>query len=294
MGFEKEWRVLLPNLIDRVKRIVIIMQFTENQLEKLKPSTLENYLSELVSYYNEKLPHLQKTLGNEGLRDILRQSVDKARESGFTERGPIRFYIDMLIALGWGVETDPQYPWVEENLHKTRSLSQIERSIELHHQLGNYLNIISGDKSEHIFPVAQRLECLNIDTIEINRKSYINDVDGLLHTIFPQKYSYMAKDDRFLLIQEGTKRAYNSYGFESAHHSALIVVMMFLLGHQFDIDPFYQWANINKTKAYGGGTLATDKNDFIAKKLEKRAKIWLKESIKREQELVANSVQEKN
>ncbi|CDH28498.1 hypothetical protein XBJ2_1860001 [Xenorhabdus bovienii str. Jollieti] len=55
-------------------------------------------------------------MGKEGLSTALTNAVEKAKNDGFDQRGPVQFYIDMYILFGTEFQTDPQYAWVKELL----------------------------------------------------------------------------------------------------------------------------------------------------------------------------------
>ena len=57
---------------------------TEQQLKILKPYTYENYISELIEHCDKFFPHLNPTIGEENLLQVLRDAVEKAKKSGFT------------------------------------------------------------------------------------------------------------------------------------------------------------------------------------------------------------------
>ncbi|OTQ53733.1 hypothetical protein [Gilliamella apis] len=275
MGFQKGWTVLLPNLIPPTQKgIMIIMQFTDKQLEQLKPNAVENYISELVAYCDKNFPYLKNVMGEQNLREILALSIDKAKESGFTQRGPVQFYINMQIVLGAGFETDPQYPWIYKNLERNNNLPQLERTDRLYLQTKEYLDKIVGEQEKYLFDCANRLQHLTLDNMKVGRRDYIGDVHLMLHDMYPQKYQETEKDTLTALIRTGTEKAYHDYGFEQANHSAMIVLLMFIKGHKFDQDPFCPWANRDKLIKYKGSS------NVLAERLEKRAKVWLDAAIK--------------
>lgn len=250
------------------------MQFTNKQFEQLKPNAFENYISELVTYCDKAFPYLKNTMGEQNLREILAQAINKAKESGFTQRGPVQFYINMQIVLGAGFETDPQYPWIYKNLERNNNLPQLERTDRLYLQTKEYLDKIVGEQEKYLFDCAHRLQSLTLDNMDVGRKDYINNVHALLYKIYPQKYQATEKDTLTGLIKKGTEKAYYDYGFEQANHAAMIVLLMFLKGHQFDQDPFCAWANRDKLIQY------KESSNILAERLEKRAKVWLEAAIK--------------
>ena len=266
---------------------------TEQQLKILEPYAYENYITELVEHCNECYPHLRTTMGEENLRQVLRDAVEKAEESGFTQKGSVQFYIDLLIVFGWDFETDPQYPWIKESIQSDQGKSQIRVSTELFYEVDKYLDAISGKDSEYLFDAAKKLELLTIDNLPVTKNNFIQDMLVVLQDSYPQKYQSTEKDQRIKLIEQGIKKSKNDYQFEQPNHIGLVVILMFLLGHEFDHDPFYKWVSLEKSNQYIEGTLVMDQQETIARKLESRAKIWLAAAVENKKNQLADNNKEK-
>lgn len=254
---------------------------TDQQLKKLEPTTFENYISELVDHCDKSFPHLRQTMGNEGLEQVLRQSVNKANEQGFTQRGPVKFYIDLLIAFGYGFDTDPQYYWIQNILRKNEHLSQIELSTILYKQIKRYSEFTSGEDSQFLYKVAERLDSLSIHNIKVNKNSFLDDIQYLLEYIYPEKYQLIGSEAVEQLIFESINKANNEYQFTQVNYVSLLTVLMFILGHQFDSDPFCAWAAKEKTIRLTNNNVAIN-SEVVVNRLEKRAKIWLTATLKNE------------
>ena len=61
-------------------------------------------------------PELCEVIGEEQLRVALRQAMARAAGYGFTYRGPIRLFIELMFLCGSAFDTDPQYPVGGEDL----------------------------------------------------------------------------------------------------------------------------------------------------------------------------------
>ena len=55
-------------------------------------------------------------MGGEWLKTLVNTGVSRARGHGFTLRGPLRLYLDLMFLFGSDFDTDPQYPWAGEVL----------------------------------------------------------------------------------------------------------------------------------------------------------------------------------
>lgn len=253
------------------------IKITNEQLKQFKPYVFENYISELVDHCDKNYPYLKATLGEAQLRQTLTECVDKAEKHGYTQRGPVQFYIDMLIVLGIDCENDLQYPWIKQTIEKNKHLSQISQTSELYAVLVEYLEKITGNQNQCLYKALEKLQLLKLTSLNVKKEHYIEDVHHLLYEIYPEKYQQTAKENITEFIKQGATKAYYDYGFEEANHATLIVLLMFFLGHQFDHDPFYQWASVEKSNTEIGQDI-----DSKAEKLAARAKIWLTAYLKTE------------
>ena len=253
---------------------------TDQQLKILEPYAYENYITELVEHCDKKFPHLRKTMGEEKLRQTLRQSVEKAKKNGFTQRGPVRFYIEMLIIFGWDFESDPQYPWIKESLQNNQDLSNFDASMELYREVDKYLDNIYGENNKHLVAVADKLQQLTLDNAKVTEKHFMQDILTLLEEIYPQKYHLAEREQLKKLVEKGIQKSRNDYQFEQLNHIGLVILLMFSFGHEFDHNPFYQWATVEKSNRYKEGTLIIDYQEKVARKLESRSKIWLSAAMK--------------
>src|SRR5262249_1610883 len=100
------------------------------QMKVFEQLAADRFAGELIEHCRGFSPSLCKTLSNGQLAVAIDQGFRAAAKYGFTQRGPVRLYIDMMIVLGAGFDTDPQYPWAGEML--TSTAPQMERADALH------------------------------------------------------------------------------------------------------------------------------------------------------------------
>ena len=216
---------------------------TEQQFNQLKPYAYENYINELVTHCDQHYPYFKAMLGEEKLTQIIYQGVEKAKLTGFTQRGAVQLYIDLLIILGWSFETDPQYYWLQETLQTVGYQPQINTATTLYQQVNTYLDTVSGKNGEYLFVANEKIAQLSLETINVRQNHFMQDMLDLLQVCHVQKYQLTDQDQLVLLIQNGIKKSKIDYQLQQPESIALMVVLMFLIGHKFDHDPFYQGCN---------------------------------------------------
>lgn len=119
------------------------MEFSENQVSVLKSLSIENYISEVVGHCEILFPLLISSQKNDSLRSCIKKGVIFSNECGYTQRGPVRLYIDMMIMLGSHFESDPLFQSFKIN--RQEGIAQIETSVVLYAFLNNYLTKVHGD-----------------------------------------------------------------------------------------------------------------------------------------------------
>ncbi|CDM88585.1 hypothetical protein [Xenorhabdus bovienii] len=245
------------------------IEFNEEQCNKLKNYSINTYIDELVAHCNESYPYLEMQLGKEGLKTVLTDAIEKTKNAGFDQRGPVQFYIDMLILFGAGFQTDPPYSWVKELLDNHTHLGQLERITLLYHDLTRYLNEVHGEQDEHLKTSLLKLQSINIEGLNVQWNTYESNVDALLNSLYPQKYRYIKQNSVKKIIQFGVEKS-GQYGMKNANESAFLTLIMFLLGDQFDQDIFLPHLNKKLFRQYYSDT------DSVIIKIEKEVKDYLK------------------
>lgn len=92
----------------------------KEQMKAFENDALRRFEDEMVVHSKEFTPRLCKVIGDEQLRVALRQTMERADTYGFTNRGPIRLYIELMFLYGNDFDTDPQYPSLGKVLNAPR------------------------------------------------------------------------------------------------------------------------------------------------------------------------------
>jgi hypothetical protein len=209
----------------------------------LREQAFEGYIGELVDYGEETQTSFLKKLGEAQLRKTLKTVCDKAGTSfGFDERGSTRLYLDLVWAYGWNFETDPQYSWVMQTKEKNNALSQLEQAEILFEEMEDYKQAVWGDGFLHRQACIQNFQTSRIQiTAHVRGINFVSDLLYILYNLYQQKYERSNEQALEQLIVEGRARATEVFGFHEPHHQGLVVVLSFLLGHEFYRNPFYNW-----------------------------------------------------
>ena len=210
----------------------------EKQLKILEPYVFENYVTELVEHWNSEYPHLKQKMGPKKLREILREGALKAKDDGFDQRGPTRFYVEMMVLFGSGFMTDPQYPWILESLAQDAELLQLQRADRLFYKVDNYLKNIAGENKKHEMEAKAYLGRFDASQTRISSTGMEEQLFDLLKNIHSGRAEHDDENGLKALIDNSLKKAQDQYDYTEPMPQALFVLLAYLYGHEFDEDPF--------------------------------------------------------
>lgn len=242
------------------------------QMKVFEQAALRHFEDEMMAHSKDFSPRLCEVIGDEQLRSAIHSAICRAMDYGFTNRGPIRLFIEMMFLCGSAFDTDPQYPQIGAVLRDNGD--QMQRAEQIHEGSLDYLEKVSGPSAVNVHNALKNL--LIFAQLPI-RFSSTDFVSGMLHEMnnaFPQKVAYIGREGLTALIEEGRVEA-QEYGFSTIRGEALIVVLMFAFGHGCTNDPLYPWI------------FRTLQDEQIidpaarAARLEKKALTWLKHVIAR-------------
>lgn len=251
------------------------MIIRDAQIEALKQIAVENFALDMMRHCREFSPHLAKTLSDEQLEAAVNEGISRAGKYGFNLRGPVRFYVDLMIVLGSGFDTDPQYVWAAEILtREDEDLSQMQRSEQLYEKTQEFLEKVDGEENVHTRKALKDLRGKIQSGLTFHRGTFEPDLLALMKEIHPKKYEETGEESLKKLIHDGKEKGRKQYGFNQARSVGLVVVLNFAFGHHFDKDPFLPW--ISRTLEKDGFETPEKK----AEELERRALIWLDAVLK--------------
>ena len=92
-----------------------MLQIRKEQMLVFEQDALRRFEDEMVVHSTDFSP-LCEVIGEGQLRVALRRAMARAGGYGFTYRGPIRLFIELMFLCGSAFDTDPQYPCGGEDL----------------------------------------------------------------------------------------------------------------------------------------------------------------------------------
>jgi len=245
-----------------------MLQIRSEQMKVFEEVALKNFKDEMVQHLNRFAAKHCEIIGEEKVRETIQLGITDAQKYGLTNRGPVRFYIEMMFMFGSSFDTDPQYPWAVAILNDQTAYDQMDRAELLHQAMLTYLEKVAGSDNIHSITALRRIRERVDRPVTSSNDSFGNDMLREMKGIYPQKCSYVGDEPLKELIHQGMKSA-KLHSMQHLRGSMLFVVLMFALGHGFADDPLFPW--IGKTLA---DPLVVDP-EKKAERIEKKAITYL-------------------
>ncbi len=246
----------------------MMLTIRANQMNIFKKAALLSFEDEMVKHLAKFSPPLYKTVGEEQMRKVIQLGINQAAQYGLTHRGPVRFYLELMLLFGSYFDTDPQYPWAEEILVNQEAGSQMHRAELLYEKTKDYRQKVTGPDDIYTFKALRSIAIFARHPFTMPSNNYIPAMLREIEQIYPQKAAYIGAAGLEILIRKGMGGAKRQQ-FVTERGMTLVVVLMLAFGHGCGKDPLYPW--IAKTLQ---DEMIVDAK-ARAERLEKKALTWL-------------------
>jgi hypothetical protein len=244
------------------------MQIRTEQMAALNNAMARRFEDEMVAHLAEFSPPLFRVIKEDQMREATRFGIQKAGRYGFTLRGPICLYLELMLLFGSHFDTDPQYSWANEILIDQDSLPEMERAVRLYEKGSDYQEKVSGPDNANTVKALRELSVIAREQVTVSANEFAARMIQEMKRVFPQKALYVGDEGLAAIIRHGIAEA-RKYDFPSTRGEGLIVILMFAFGNGCTNDLLYPWIS------------RTLKDEKIiepaarAERLEKKALTWL-------------------
>jgi hypothetical protein len=219
-----------------------MLKIRDEQMQAFEQAALNERENRLLEYLKEFFPTHYQILGEDQARKLIDLGVDQAKTYAITVDRELCLYINLMLMIGSGFDTDPQLPWAAEILGNSASTNISGKVKRLYNRAMGFLDQVAGLDNEHSERVLQKLRETPIDVLlPPVTEDFTEHTLTHIRKLYPEKYALVEETGMRGLIQTGLRRA-AGYGITSPRGTGIMIGMMFLLGHRFDIDPQFHWA----------------------------------------------------
>jgi hypothetical protein len=212
----------------------------QEQADTFRKTALQKFEDEMVEHLKKSYAEHWKVMGEEAGRRVIQLGIDQAKKHGFTNRGPVRFYIELMFMFGSYFDTDPQYPWASAVLTDSENVDQTVRADRLYVAMNEYLAQVVEPEREHLRAAVQRLMPSRVEDVLKPGVNLEEMILQMLRSICPVRCEYSGDSVLRTLVQHGFGLA-RRYGFTTDKGMVLMVVLTFAVGHGFYKDPLNGW-----------------------------------------------------
>jgi hypothetical protein len=233
----------------RAHREATVLVIRDHQVAALREAAVRRFQGELVDHLALYAPELARILGPARMRDVVARGVQAAAGHGFSQRGPVRFYLELMFSLGTSFASDPCLHFAASMLHAPASGTELERADRLHAATSHYLDAVAGPNAEHAMAALQQARDRDLDAFG---SALGLDEDRALEELtrgYPRKAAHVGEHRLRALIAEAEK-ACDALHVESTAGRFLLLVLMYGFGHGALADPLYPWiaATLSETR----------------------------------------------
>jgi hypothetical protein len=217
-----------------------MLNIRQGQVEAFRQYHLRKFEDEMVEHLKGFAPKHWKAIGEQTGREVIHLGIEQAEKHSFTNRGPVRFYIEMMFLFGSFFDTDPQYIWIAEVLNDPEDMDQMVRADCLYDRLTNYWAQVAGPENSFSFAALRKLSQARVEDYLDQGTSLENCLLRALEDIYPQKFRYVGEPPLRLLLKKTFELA-KEHGFTSSEEIGLMAALTYFLGHECGRDPLHSW-----------------------------------------------------
>jgi hypothetical protein len=211
----------------------------QDQLDAFEQWHLQKFEDEMVEDLKEFAPRHWKVIGEQTGREVIRLGIEQAEKHGFTNRGPVHFYIEMMFMFGSYFDTDPQYPWAAQILND-ETMDEMVRADRLYDKVTEYWDAVAGPENSFTLAALRKLSQTRLeDYLTLGMPLERRLLKGL-QSIYPQKCDYLGERPLLALLKKTFELA-DKHGFTSNEETFLLTALGFFLGHEWERDPLHRW-----------------------------------------------------
>jgi hypothetical protein len=211
------------------------------QLQTLKAYAEGAFATEMVEHLKSYAPKVCEVVGDLGIRRIVESEIQHARGYGFSNRGPVRFFLELTCSLGCGFDTDPQLRWAAETLNDGFIQNDMLRADHLYERMVMYLDRVFGPDQQYAIQALQRW--LEVDFEMAPREEWSEKpVLKLMAHLYPEKFEFVGESVASTLVQQATAEAVK-YDLPQGKGAAALAGMKFAMGHRICEDHYYPWVS---------------------------------------------------
>lgn len=215
------------------------MRIRSEQISVLADDVRRRFIEEMLVHLRGFAPRHCQVIGDNAVREVIRLGMERAGARGFTKRGPVRYYIELMFNLGSYFDTDPQFPWVAAALATPGVTDEIDRAEILFDAAAEYIRVTAGEQNVYAIEALRRVQTKIGEPLPPDADQ-VDALIPLLRKMYPEKFEYVGEVIFRKLIPQGFEFC-EECGCGGPEGRVMFVCAMFSMGHRFAVDPLLPW-----------------------------------------------------
>lgn len=216
--------------------------------DRFRTLTHRAFEDEMVVHLGGVSAGLARAADGAGVRAMIRLGIARAREHAITLRGPVRLYLELMVLLGSYFDSDPQYLWAPQILAERDAGDPLGCAKRLFGCATDYLDDVHGPDGGYRVRALARLRAMTLRgpcdpgpvPASPSEDRVISGMLGLIAELHPERAAHVGRSGLESLIRSGLLDA-RFCGVATPNGTALLIALMFSLGHGCTEDPQHTW-----------------------------------------------------
>lgn len=246
-----------------------MLKISKNQQKTFSKAAEESFLEGLRQRLIKRSPDLTQTFNKARLNTVVNHAVVAAKKHGFTNRGPIRLYLDLYITFGSGFVDDPIYTWAAEAIGNQDPKTQMDRAETLFTKSLTAVDEIHGPEGIYSLAALRALSTWAHQPFNYNEQQRLEDYAiSQMRWLHPEKAKHAGEKALYRLFHEARISCLD-FGVTEPRALILTTTLKFAFGAGCLKDPVYGWIDETLSRKSTPNAIARFKH------LERKALIWL-------------------
>jgi hypothetical protein len=238
------------------------------QLQALGEASARAYESALVDHCRGFAPRLHALRGDTAFRRLVRLGVSRAQQEGFDHRGPVRFWVELMLAFGSEWHSDPQLWRITRGLAR-REMQQNFRADLLFDGMLEHGEMVDDPARQHARASLERIG--GADWAALLRPDADPETRALalLEELHPRKFEAVGLPAVHQVVQAAAGHCAR-LGVDAARGQVLFAGLMFGFGHGVFEDPMYPWVSQTLRPQGGAG------DELRCRRLARKTRLYVR------------------
>ena len=211
------------------------------QMHVLAAVPLGVFEDRLVEHLRQFASRLYELRGEAGIRAVARSGISRARSRGFTRRGPVRFWLELMFAFGHRFDDDPQLAWVPLAL-AAPAADELARASALYTAMQDWQARVDGPDKASAIEALRRVAAAPWATLVGPGEPFEEEALAAMQRIYPEKAAAVG-EVALRSVVDAAEAASAARGIDGRAGRALLAGLMFGFGHGVLDDPLYPWVD---------------------------------------------------